>query len=193
MEGLADPGIVPGPGDFSRLQCRAGLHQRFLGDDALAALKTDVDSALGDLDSAVYLDTNRTDWNDPNFRSEFYKNLLQAREASAAAAQLASLNSGDPAAVAGKMGELQARLDATYLPAAERLAAGQASNTDRSSLDDFCNFIRKAGWPLSTELRDSGWTKLNSSLDTLSQLLGPVALPGPGDHCARLLRRSVGI
>ena len=150
------------------------LHQRFMGDDALTALRTDVDSALADLDSAVYLDANQTDWNDPNFRSAFYESLLQASEASAAAAQLAPLNSGDPAAVAGRMGELQARLDATYLPAAQRLAAGQASSTDRSSLDSFCDSIRKAGWPLRAQLRDSGWKKLRASLDTLSQLLGPV-------------------
>jgi hypothetical protein len=120
----------------------------------------------------VYLD-NGSDWSDPNFRSAFYRSLLQAREASAAAAQLAPLNSGDPAAVAVRMGELQARLDNVYLPAIQSLAAGQGSNADQASLDSFCDSIRKAGWPLRAELRDSGWGKLRASLDTLSQLLGP--------------------
>ena len=54
----------------------------------------------------MYLDANRTGWNDPNFRSAFYKSLLQTREASAAAAQLAPLNSGDPAAVAYQYGRI---------------------------------------------------------------------------------------
>jgi len=150
------------------------LRQRSVGSDALNALSTDVDSALADLDSAVYLETNQTNWSDANSRLAFYKNLLQAREASAAAAQLAPLNSGDPAAVAARMGELQARLDATYLPAAQNLVEGQATATDRSSLDSFCSSIRQAGWPLRAQLRDSGWGKLRASLDTLSQLLGPV-------------------
>ena len=147
------------------------LLRQSLSGDALNALRTDVDSALADLDSAVYLDTNQTNWNDSNFRLSFYKSLLQAREASAAAAQLAPLSSGDPAAVAGRMGELQARLDATYLPAAQRLAEGQASAADRSSLDNFCDSIRKVGWPLRAQLRDSGWAKLRASLDALSQFL----------------------
>jgi hypothetical protein len=150
------------------------LRQRSVGGKALNALTTDVDSALAELDSAVYLDTNQTDWNDLSFRLAFYKSLLQAREASAAAAQLAPLNSGDPAAVAARMGELQTRLDAVYLPAAQHLAAGQITAADRSSLDSFCDSIRKAGWPLREQLRDSGWGKLRASLDTLSQLLGPV-------------------
>jgi hypothetical protein len=150
------------------------LRQRSLGSGVLNALSTDVDSALADLDSAVYRDTNQTNWNDTNSRLAFYKSLLQAREASAAAAQLAPLSSGDAEAVAARMGELQARLDATYLPAAQSLAAGQASAADRSSLDSFCSSIRKVGWPLRAQLRDSGWGKLRASLDTLSQLLGPV-------------------
>jgi hypothetical protein len=149
------------------------LRRRSLNSDALNALRTDVDSALAELDSAVYLDTNQTNWNDPSFRMAFYKSLLQAREASAAAAQLAPLSSGDPAAVAGSMGELQARLDAVYLPSAQRLDAGQATAADRSSLDSFCDSIRKAGWPLRAQLRDSGWGKLRASLETLSQFLGP--------------------
>ncbi len=149
------------------------LLRQSLSGDALNALRTDVDSALADLDSAVYLDTNQTNWNDSNFRLSFYKSLLQVREASAAASQLAPLSSGDPAAVAGRMGELQARLDAVYLPAAQRLAEGQATAADRSSLDNFCDSIRKAGWPLREQLRDSGWGKLRASLDALTQFLGP--------------------
>jgi hypothetical protein len=151
------------------------LRQRSLDSDALNALSADVDSALADLDSAVYLDTNQTNWSSTNSRLAFYQSLLQAREASAAAAQLASLSSGDPEAVAARMGELQERLDATYLPAAQSLAAGQASAADRSSLDSFCDSIRKVGWPLRAQLRDSGWGKLRASLDALSQLLGPVS------------------
>jgi hypothetical protein len=152
--------------------CQA-FRQESVSSNALNALTTDVDSALADLDSAVYLDTNQTDWNVLSFRLAFYKSLLQAREASSAAAQLAPLNSGDPAAVAGSMGELQARLDAVYLPAAQRLAAGQATTADRASLDSLCDSIRKAGWPLRAQLRDSGWARLRDSLDILSQFLGP--------------------
>jgi 23S rRNA C2498 (ribose-2'-O)-methylase RlmM len=150
------------------------LRQRSVGSDALNALSTDVDSALANLDSAVYLDTNQTNWSDASSRLAFYKSLLQARESSAAAAQLAPLNSGDPAAVAVRMGELQARLDATYLPAAQNLAEGRVTTADRSSLDSFCSSVRQAGWPLRAQLRDSGWGKLRASLDALSQLLGQV-------------------
>ena len=67
----------------------------------------------------------------------------------------APLNSGDPAAVAVRMGELQARLDATYLPAAQNLAEGRVTTADRSSLDSFCSSVRQAGWPLRAQLRDS--------------------------------------
>jgi hypothetical protein len=149
------------------------LRRRFLGSDALNSLSANVDSALADLDSAVYLDTNQTNWNDPTARLAFYKSLLQARDASAAAAQLAPLSSGDTEAVATRMGELQTRLDATYLPAAQDLASGLATAAERSSLDSFCDSIRKAGWPLRAQLRDSGWGQLRASLDLLSQLLGP--------------------
>jgi hypothetical protein len=153
---------------------RQALRQRLTNSDALTALGTDVDSALADLDSAVYLDTNSHDWSDPNFRSELDKSLLQTREAAAAAAQLAPLNSGDPAAVAVSMGELQTRLDDVYLPAIQRLAAGQTSSADQTLLDSFCDSIHQAGWPLRSQLRDSGWGQLRVSLATLSQLLGPV-------------------
>ena len=151
------------------------LNSRTLHDDALSALGTDVDSALADLDSVVYLDNSRTSWNDQSFCSSLYNGLLRARDEASASAQLASLNSGDPAAVASSMGELQERLDATYLPAAERLVAGQASDADQTSLENFCESIRNAGWPLRAQLRDSGWGKLRSSLDALSQSLGPVS------------------
>jgi hypothetical protein len=167
------------------------MNWRSFNGDAQNVLKTEVDSALADLDSAVYLDINQTNWNDPGLRLAFYKSLLQTRDASAAAAQLAPLCSGDPATVAGRMGELQARLDAVYLPAAQRLAVGQATASDRLSLDSFCDAVRKAGWPLRAQFRDSGWVKLQSALYTLSQLLGPapsmsvIEVPDyPGDQSA---------
>ncbi len=156
-----------------------GLHLRYVGDDALSALQTDVDSALASLDAAVYLNTSRTDWNDPVFRLGFYKNLLQAQEAAAASSQLSPLSSGDPAAVAGELGELAADLNATYLPAAQRLASGQATGADEASLAGFCGDLQKDGWPLRAQLRDQGWSKLNQSLNSLLAILGPVSQQVP--------------
>jgi hypothetical protein len=65
-------------------------------------------------------------------------------------------------------------LDDVYLPAIQRLAAGQTSSADQTLLDSFCDSIHQAGWPLRSQLRDSGWGQLRVSLATLSQLLGPV-------------------
>ena len=143
--------------------------------DAMTALGSTVNFALAGLDSGVYMTANQADWNDSNFRLGFYKNLLQADEGSAASSQLAGLASGDASVVAGRLGDLAARLDSTYLPAAQRLANGQASNADRSLLVSFCDSVRQSGWPLKAQLRDQGWAKLRVSLDGLANILGPVS------------------
>ncbi|MGD0152966.1 MAG: hypothetical protein ABSC17_04270 [Thermacetogeniaceae bacterium] len=143
--------------------------------DTMTALGSTVNFALAGLDSGVYMTANQADWKDSNFRLGFYKNLLQADEGSAAASQLAGLTSGDASAVAGRLGDLAARLDSTYLPAAQRLANGQASDVDRSLLVNFCDSVRQSGWPLKAQLRDQGWTKLRGSLDSLASILGPVS------------------
>lgn len=155
------------------------LNRRFRGDDALSALAGNVDTALASLDSAVYMNTNRVDWNDPVFRLTFYKNMLVAREATAASSRLSRLNSGEPAETAEKMGELTAHLDNIYLPAAQRLAAGRATDADKSSLASLCDNLKKAGWPLRAQLRDQGWVKLGQSLSDLLSILGPATAPTP--------------
>ena len=149
------------------------VQRKVAGDDTATALRSAVDFALTGLDMAVYMSANQADWNDTAFRLGFYKNLLQADEGSAAALQLASLTSGDASAVAVRLGDLAGRLDSTYIPAAQRLASGQASGADRSSLVSFCDSLRKSGWPLKALLRDQGWAKLRGSLDALINILGP--------------------
>lgn len=151
------------------------LQQKIIREDATAALGSTVDFALTGLDSAVYMSTNRSDWSDPAFRLGLYKNLLQAEEGSAAASQLAHLTSGDTSAVAGRLGALAAQLDSTFVPAAQRLASGQAKDEDRAALTRFTDSLRRSGWPLKAQLRDQGWAKLKGSLDTLLNILGPAS------------------
>jgi hypothetical protein len=163
------------------LVCNAvqALHQRSFNGDVLNALRADVDSALASLDAAVYMNNSSADWSDPAFRMDFYRDLSLAEEASAASGQLSRLTSGDPAAVAGDLGKLAAHLDATYLPAARRLAAGQATDADKASLAGFCDDLRQAGWPLRAQLRSQGWGKLGRSLGSLLGVLGPLPQSAP--------------
>lgn len=153
------------------------VQRKVARDDTATALRSAVDFALTGLDSAVYMSANQADWNDAAFRLGLYKNLLQAEAGSTTASQLTHLTAGDASAVAVRLGDLAGRLDSTYIPAAQRLASGQASSVDRSSLVSFCDSLRKSGWPLKAQLRDQGWAKLRGSLDALINMLGPAAQP----------------
>lgn len=155
------------------------LQRRFMGDDTLSALSENVDTALASLDSAVYMNTNRVDWNDPVFRLTFYKNILVAREASAESSRLSRLTAGGPAEAAEKLGELTAHLDNLYLPAAQRLAEGRATDADKASLAGLCDNLKQVGWPLRAQLRDQGWVMLGQSLGNLLAILGPSSAPAP--------------